>query len=169
MITNNIFTVIGITIIAISTISMSIPFYAYGQVIILEEIPALASNNLSLDIKFANNTNTTLTNEQGLGPDGDEDEENEAHQQEDTENNVLHNDNENNGDEEDNNKEIELEQRITGKGCGGDASKVGYYIDDPNPKCYPIVDGKPDTTPPEGYAFCAALGCPYNPPDLSKD
>lgn len=98
----------------------------------------------------------------GPGPPIDEDEEDDNNGDDDDD------DNDNNGDEEDNNnnEEIELEQRITGKGCGGDASKVGYYIDDPNPKCYPIVDGKPDTTPPEGYAFCAALGCPYNPPDL---
>jgi hypothetical protein len=51
----------------------------------------------------------------------------------------------------------------TSEGC---AEGWGYYVDDPNPICEPldaIGEG-----PPKDLAFCAALGCPYNPPNLSN-
>lgn len=57
--------------------------------------------------------------------------------------------------------EQEKEQEIVTKGC---AEGLGYHTNDSNPRCYPldsIGEG-----PPEGTAYCAALGCPYNPPDL---
>lgn len=52
---------------------------------------------------------------------------------------------------------------ITSKGC---AEGLGYHVNDPNPRCYPLdAIGE---EPPEGTMYCAALGCPWNPPDLSK-
>lgn len=57
--------------------------------------------------------------------------------------------------DEDNDKEI-----IT-KGCPDD---YGYYEDE-KWICTPINDnGELETEPPEDTAFCAALGCPWNPP-----
>jgi hypothetical protein len=50
-------------------------------------------------------------------------------------------------------------------GCFGG----GYYADDSNPRCYPIKkNGELQTEPPEDQVFCAALGCFFNPPDLSN-
>jgi hypothetical protein len=48
---------------------------------------------------------------------------------------------------------------VTSKGCG---EGYGYYADDPNPICEPL--DKIGHGPPPDMAFCAALGCPYNPP-----
>jgi hypothetical protein len=52
---------------------------------------------------------------------------------------------------------------ISSKGCG---EGWGYYVDDPNPICEPI--DKIGQGPPPDQAFCAALGCPYNPPAESE-
>src|SRR5688500_6765294 len=49
---------------------------------------------------------------------------------------------------------------ITSKGCG---EGYGYYADDPNPICEPL--DSIGQGPPPDQAFCAALGCPYNPPN----
>ena len=43
----------------------------------------------------------------------------------------------------------------------------GYYVDDPNPICEPL--DKIGQGPPPDQAFCAALGCPYNPPNLPPE
>lgn len=59
--------------------------------------------------------------------------------------------------------EPDSSREISSEGCG---SGFGYYIDDPNPICEPtdsIGEG-----PPPGQMFCAALGCPYNPPALES-
>lgn len=45
------------------------------------------------------------------------------------------------------------------EGCG---EGWGYYANDPNPICEPL--DKIGQGPPPDQAFCAALGCPYNPP-----
>jgi uncharacterized protein len=50
---------------------------------------------------------------------------------------------------------------ITSEGC---QSGYGYFENDTNPECYPI--GSIGIPPPKDKMFCAALGCPYNPPDL---
>jgi hypothetical protein len=50
-------------------------------------------------------------------------------------------------------------QLTSSKGCG---EGFGYNVDDPNPICEPI--DKIRQGPPLDMAFCAALGCPYNPP-----
>lgn len=47
------------------------------------------------------------------------------------------------------------------KGC---AKGWGYYVDDPDPICEPL--DKIKEGPPQDVGFCAALGCPYNPPNL---
>lgn len=50
---------------------------------------------------------------------------------------------------------------IISEGCQPD---YGYFENDSNPNCYPLDSiGKPPT---RDEVFCAALGCPYNPPDL---
>jgi hypothetical protein len=49
----------------------------------------------------------------------------------------------------------------TSKGC---AEGWGYYVDNPSPICEPL--DKIGEGPPPDMAFCAALGCPYNPPNL---
>jgi hypothetical protein len=54
-------------------------------------------------------------------------------------------------------------QLTSSKGCG---AGWGYYIDDPNPICEPL--DKIGEGPPPDMAFCAALGCPYNPPADSE-
>ena len=52
-------------------------------------------------------------------------------------------------------------ESITSEGCQLD---YGYFKNDTDPKCYPLDSiGIP---PPKDKVFCAALGCPYNPPDL---
>jgi hypothetical protein len=52
-------------------------------------------------------------------------------------------------------------ESITSEGCQPDH---GYFKNDTDPKCYPLDSiGIP---PPKDKVFCAALGCPYNPPDL---
>jgi hypothetical protein len=43
----------------------------------------------------------------------------------------------------------------------------GYYVDDPDPICEPLE--KMGEDPPQNVGFCAALGCPYNPPNLPAD
>ena len=50
------------------------------------------------------------------------------------------------------------------KGC---AEGWGYYADDPDPTCEPL--DKIGEGPPKDLGFCAALGCPYNPPNLPSD
>jgi hypothetical protein len=50
------------------------------------------------------------------------------------------------------------------KGC---ADGWGYYADDPDPICEPL--DKIGEGPPKDLGFCAALGCPYNPPNLPSD
>lgn len=50
---------------------------------------------------------------------------------------------------------------ITSEGC---QSGYGYFKNDSDPKCY--LMGSIGIPPPEDKVFCAALGCPYNPPDL---
>lgn len=55
--------------------------------------------------------------------------------------------------------EQELEIRIEGCPEGYGYHKDGPYL------CYPIEDGELNTEPPQG-AYCAALGCPYNPPSI---
>lgn len=50
------------------------------------------------------------------------------------------------------------------KGCG---EGYGYYVDDPDPICEPL--GKIGEGPPQDALFCAALGCPYNPPELEDE
>jgi hypothetical protein len=47
------------------------------------------------------------------------------------------------------------------KGC---AEGWGYYVDDPDPVCEPL--DKIGQGPSQDVGFCAALGCPYNPPNL---
>jgi hypothetical protein len=54
-------------------------------------------------------------------------------------------------------------RETTSEGCG---TGFGYYKDDNDPKYYPL--DKIGHPPPEDIVFCAALGCPYNPPDLSN-
>lgn len=49
------------------------------------------------------------------------------------------------------------------EGCG---EGYGYYVGDPNPICEPL--DKIGQGPPPDQAFCAALGCPYNPPSDSE-
>jgi hypothetical protein len=58
----------------------------------------------------------------------------------------------------------EQNRTVTSKGCG---EGWGYYVDNPNPICEPL--DKLGEGPQNNTTFCAALGCPYNPPDLSKD
>ena len=48
---------------------------------------------------------------------------------------------------------------ISSSGCG---EGYGYNANDPNPVCEPL-DRISKGLPPD-QAFCAALGCPYNPP-----
>jgi hypothetical protein len=48
---------------------------------------------------------------------------------------------------------------ISSSGCG---EGYGYNADDPNPVCEPL--DRIGKGPPPDQAFCAALGCPYNPP-----
>jgi hypothetical protein len=55
------------------------------------------------------------------------------------------------------------DQNITSKGCG---EGYGYVIEDPTPICEPV--DKIGQGPPPDQAFCAALGCPYNPPTHSE-
>jgi hypothetical protein len=43
----------------------------------------------------------------------------------------------------------------------------GYLVDDPDPICEPL--DKIGEDPPQETGFCAALGCPYNPPNLPAD
>jgi hypothetical protein len=43
----------------------------------------------------------------------------------------------------------------------------GFYVDDPDPICEPL--GKIGEGPPQDAPFCAALGCPYNPPELRHE
>jgi hypothetical protein len=50
------------------------------------------------------------------------------------------------------------------EGC---AEGWGYHIDDPDPICEPL--DKIGDDPPQNKGFCAALGCPYNPPNLPAD
>jgi hypothetical protein len=49
------------------------------------------------------------------------------------------------------------------KGC---SEGWGYYVNDPDPICEPL--DKIGEGPPPDQAFCAALGCPYNPPADSE-
>lgn len=58
-------------------------------------------------------------------------------------------------------EESEQDRTITSEGC---AEGWGYYVDNPNPICEPI--DKIGEGPPSNKGFCAALGCPYNPPNL---
>ena len=52
---------------------------------------------------------------------------------------------------------------IVTKGC---ADGLGYYKGGPY-TCFPIRDGELQTEPDENTAaYCAALGCPFNPPDI---
>lgn len=53
---------------------------------------------------------------------------------------------------------------ISSKGC---AEGWGYNVDDPDPICEPL--DKIGEGPPKDVGFCAALGCPYNPPNLPAD
>jgi hypothetical protein len=50
------------------------------------------------------------------------------------------------------------------KGC---AEGWGYYVGDSDPICEPL--DKIGEGPPQDMGFCAALGCPYNPPNLPAD
>jgi hypothetical protein len=58
-------------------------------------------------------------------------------------------------------EESEQDRTITSEGC---AEGWGYFVDDPDPICEPI--DKIGEGPPSNKGFCAALGCPYNPPSL---
>ena len=49
------------------------------------------------------------------------------------------------------------------EGC---SEGYGYYVDDPDPICEPL--DKIGKGPPPNTVFCSALGCPYNPPNLSN-
>ena len=46
----------------------------------------------------------------------------------------------------------------TSEGC---VEGWGYYVDDSSHICEPL--DKIGKSPPSDMAFCAALGCPYNP------
>jgi hypothetical protein len=58
-------------------------------------------------------------------------------------------------------EESEQDRTITSDGC---AEGWSYYVDNPNPIYEPI--DKIGKGPPPNKGFCAALGCPYNPPNL---
>lgn len=60
--------------------------------------------------------------------------------------------------------ELDDDHEIITKGCFGG----GYHKDRPK-ICFPIENGELEIEPPKDVSFCAALGCPYNPPDLSKE
>jgi hypothetical protein len=54
---------------------------------------------------------------------------------------------------------VPLPPPTSSEGCG---EGFGYHVDDPSPICEPL--DKIGKGPPPDMAFCAALGCPYNPP-----
>lgn len=66
-------------------------------------------------------------------------------------------------DSEDKEIKEDKDKEISTKGC---PEGYGYHKDGPY-KCY-LLDSIGED-PPEGVMYCAALGCPYSPPDLSKD
>ena len=55
-------------------------------------------------------------------------------------------------------------QSTSSEGC---SDGYGYYTNDPDPICEPL--DKIGKGPPPNTVFCTALGCPYNPPNLSPD
>jgi hypothetical protein len=57
-----------------------------------------------------------------------------------------------------------FEKRFASTSSKGCAEGWGYYVDDPDPVCEPL--DKIGQGPSQDVGFCAALGCPYNPPNL---